>query len=95
MGGLLVPVLPDYFMVDLARQMDLRILVVTDNVLGAVHNTVSTLLACRHRGAEVAGIILNFMRDGYGEDLLRQHVARRGRCARPGRRAPLRRTLHA
>ena len=71
MGGLLVPVLPDYFMVDLARQMDLRILVVTDNVLGAVHNTVSTLLACRHRGAEVAGIILNFMRDGYGEDLLR------------------------
>ena len=71
MGGLLVPVLPDYFMVDLAQQLNLRILVVTDNILGAVHNTVSTLLACRHRGAEVAGIILNFMRDGYGEDLLR------------------------
>ena len=71
MGGLLVPIRPDYFMVDLARQLNLRILAVTDNMLGAVHNTVSTLLACRHRGAEVAGIILNLMRDGYGEDLLR------------------------
>lgn len=71
MGGLLVPILPDYFMVDLARQMNLRILVVTDNILGAVHNTVSTVLACRHRGAEAAGIILNMMRDGYDEDMLR------------------------
>lgn len=72
MGGLLVPILPDYFMADLARQMNLRILVVTDNILGTVHNTVSTILACRHRGAEASGIILNVMRDGYGEGMLRR-----------------------
>lgn len=70
MGGLLVPILPDYFMVDLARDMGLRTLVVADNAVGTIHHTVSTLLACRHRGTEAAGIVLNMIRDGYGLDLL-------------------------
>lgn len=70
MGGLLVPILPDYFMADLARDMGLRTLVVADNAVGTVHHTVSTLLACRHRGTEASGIVLNMIRDGYGRDLL-------------------------
>ena len=70
MGGLLVPILSDYFMVDLARDMGLRTLVVADNAVGTIHHTVSTLLACRHRGTEVSGIVLNMIRDGYGRDLL-------------------------
>ncbi|MCE2508913.1 MAG: dethiobiotin synthase [Nitrosopumilaceae archaeon] len=70
MGGLLVPILPDYFMADLARDMGLRTLVVADNAVGTIHHTVSTLLACHHRGTEVAGIVLNMIRDGYGRDML-------------------------
>ena len=70
MGGLLVPILPDYFMADLARDMGLRTLVVADNAVGTIHHTVSTLLACHHRGTEAAGIVLNMIRDGYGRDML-------------------------
>jgi dethiobiotin synthetase len=70
MGGLLVPILPDYFMADLARDMGLRTLVVADNAVGTIHHTVSTLLACRHRGTEASGIVLNMIRDGYDRDLL-------------------------
>lgn len=70
MGGLLVPILSDYYMVDLAMEMGLRILVVADNVMGTIHNVVSTLMACHRRGAEVGGIVLNMIRDGYDADLL-------------------------
>lgn len=70
MGGLLVPILPDYYMADLARDMDLRVLAVADNAMGTVHHIVSTLMACRQRGAEVDGIVLNMIQDGYDADLL-------------------------
>lgn len=70
MGGLLVPILPDYFMADLARDMGLRTLLVADNTVGVIHDILATLMACHYRGVHISGIVLNIIHDGYRPDLL-------------------------
>lgn len=58
-GGWLVPILPDYFMADLAIAMDIPVLVVVDNKLGALNHTLLTVDSLQRRGVPCAGIILN------------------------------------
>ena len=58
-GGLLVPILEDLDMADLAKRWQLPVLVVTRAALGTINHTRLTLAVARHRGLEVAGIIVN------------------------------------
>jgi dethiobiotin synthetase len=58
-GGLLVPVRPDYLMVDLAFDMNLPVVVVAVSRLGVINHTLMTIEGIRNRGLDVAGIVLN------------------------------------
>ena len=48
-GGLMVPLLADYFMIDLARDLQAEILLVTPSRLGCINETLLSLEALRQR----------------------------------------------
>jgi dethiobiotin synthetase len=58
-GGVLVPITPDLFVVDLARQMGLPVLVVARTSLGSINHTLLTLECLRSRGVPILGLIFN------------------------------------
>jgi dethiobiotin synthetase len=59
-GGLYVPLVDNNFLVlDLARWLNLPILVVARAGLGTINHTALTVLAARQAGLAVAGVILN------------------------------------
>ena len=58
-GGWLVPILRDYFVSDLAREMKLPVLVVVLNRLGCLNHTLMTVRGIAAEGLECAGIVLN------------------------------------
>ena len=49
-GGLMVPLLSDYLMIDLARDLEAEILLVTPSRLGCINETLLSLEALRQRG---------------------------------------------
>ena len=58
-GGWLVPIAPNFFVSDLARRLDLPIVIVTENRLGCLNHVLLTFENLRSRGFSCAGIILN------------------------------------
>ena len=62
-GGWAVPVSADYSMANLVADLDLPVLVVVDNRLGAINHTILTVNAIRSMGLQVAGIVLNHVTD--------------------------------
>jgi len=58
-GGALVPINDHEDMIDLAKALDLSILIVSQTGLGTVHNTLATVHSIRARGARMAGVLLN------------------------------------
>ena len=74
MGGAMVPILRDYYMVDLARDMGLPVLVVAGSRVGSINHTVMTAQSCRSRGAQLLGVVLNMIHDGYSEQMMRRDL---------------------
>ena len=58
-GGLLVPILEDYFMSDLALELDIPIVIVSRPNLGTLNHTLLTLESAKKKGLEVAGIVIS------------------------------------
>lgn len=60
-GGLMSPVTDDEYVADLAYDFGFPLVVVTPNVLGTIHQTLSTLIAAAtfREGLAVAGVVLN------------------------------------
>jgi len=59
-GGLLVPIKKDYFMLNLARDLDLALIVISRPSLGTINHTLLTVGYALKEGIEVSGIIVNF-----------------------------------
>jgi dethiobiotin synthetase len=59
-GGLLVPIKKDYFVLDLALELALPTIIVTRPGLGTINHTLLTLKHSLNEGLEVAGIIINY-----------------------------------
>lgn len=63
-GGLLVPIMKDYFMSDLARDFGLPLIIVTRPDLGTINHTLLTVQSARAGGLPVKGIVIcNFPRE--------------------------------
>ena len=60
-GGLLVPLLPSYTFADLARVLDLPVIVVAANRLGMINHLLLTLEHAACRDLHVLGYVLNQM----------------------------------
>jgi dethiobiotin synthetase len=65
-GGIRVPIRPDYSVADLAGAMGLPLVVVASPFLGTINHTLLTLDHALSRGLEVAGIVINYMRPAEG-----------------------------
>lgn len=58
-GGFMVPIADHYLVADLARDLELPVLIVAADRLGVISHALLTVEAVRRRGLEVAGILLN------------------------------------
>ena len=81
-GGLMSPLTDDEFVADLAFEFGYPLVLVTANVLGAINQTMQTLItaACFRDGLEVAGIVLNDAQIFEGDvsiDSNQQEIAKR------------------
>jgi dethiobiotin synthetase len=65
-GGLLSPLVGDFFMADLARELELPLLVVTRALLGTINHTLLTLSYARYQKIAVLGIVMNHTREERG-----------------------------
>ena len=66
MGGIMTPILRNYFVTNLIKEMDLDVLLVTSSRIGTVNHTLMTCKICVDNGLRLKGIIINnFEIDGY------------------------------
>ncbi len=66
-GGLLVPIRHDYLVSDLARELDLPLIVVARTSVGTLNHTLLTVKAAVLGGLKVHGVILNRTAPGAGD----------------------------
>ena len=62
-GGWEVPFTPESTMADFAQALDLPVIVVVNNKLGAINHTLLSVRSIRERGMKCAGVILNYVAD--------------------------------
>ena len=65
-GGLMVPLSGGLLVADLARELELPVLVVARSGLGTINHTVLTCFAAQQMGLQVAGVIVNGMPENPG-----------------------------
>jgi dethiobiotin synthetase len=66
MGGIMTPILKDYFVADLIKDMKIPAVIVTRTKIGTVNHTIMTVNMCKKYNIPVKGIIINdFDSDGY------------------------------
>jgi len=58
-GGLLCPIGDDFWVIHLAKMMDLPVVIVARAGLGTINHTLLTLHAARCAGLRVAGVVIN------------------------------------
>ena len=59
MGGIMTPILKDYYVSDLIKEMNLETIVVTSSRIGTVNHTIMTCKMCELYGIQISGIIIN------------------------------------
>ena len=66
MGGIMTPILKNYFVSDLIKDMNIPAIIVTRNKIGTVNHTIMTCKMCQKYKIPVKGIIINnFDSEGY------------------------------
>ena len=66
MGGIMTPILKDYFITNLIKDMKIPTIIVTRTKVGTVNHTMMTVRMCEKYKIPIKGIIINdFDSDGY------------------------------
>jgi dethiobiotin synthetase len=65
-GGILVPIRKDYFVIDLIKELGLPLIVVARPTLGTLNHTLLTVNYALKEGIRVSGIVINFTRKSEG-----------------------------
>lgn len=73
-GGLMVPLSSAYLMIDLIKQLDAEVILVSQNYLGSINHTLLSVSALQQHQIPVKGIIFNGVRDNYSEGFILQHT---------------------
>lgn len=58
-GGLLVPLSDNFYVADMAKRMNLPLIIVSRQSLGAINHTLLTVTCARNKGLKIEGIIIN------------------------------------
>lgn len=64
-GGIMTPILKDYFVADLIKDLNLDSILVTSTKIGSVNHTLLTLAACKKYGIRIAGLVISEVDSGY------------------------------
>lgn len=74
-GGILTPILKDYCVADLIKEMNLGIIIVASSRLGTINHTLMTINAAKDFGLHIHGIIINGTESGgYDQEELRKDL---------------------
>ncbi|MHC4322253.1 MAG: dethiobiotin synthase [Planctomycetota bacterium] len=69
-GGLMVPIDDTLFVADLVCKMDLALVIVSSDYLGAINHTLLTLEYAKSRNIRIKGIVINMLKNG--DDFVRE-----------------------
>jgi len=65
MGGIMTPILKDYFITNLIKEMKIPTVIVTRSKVGTVNHTIMTVKMCEKYKIPIKGIIINNFDKGY------------------------------
>jgi len=68
-GGVLVPLTKRKLVIDIAKELNLSVLVVVGNKLGAINHTLLTIEALKTRKIKIVGVVFNNLKDK-GNDII-------------------------
>ena len=75
MGGIMTPILKDYFVANLIRDFNLNTIIITRTKIGTINHTIMTIQQCKNYGINIKGIIINdFDPDGYPSSELKRDL---------------------
>jgi len=69
-GGLMVPLNNSFLIIDLIKQLNAEVVLVSQNYLGSINHTLLSAQALKQYQIPVIGIIFNGDKDAYSEDLI-------------------------
>ncbi|MFQ3215295.1 MAG: dethiobiotin synthetase [Marivirga sp.] len=73
-GGALVPINDTDFVIDIAQQIDCKLIVVCNLYLGSINHTLLTFSELRKRGLTIAGIVFNGKSNPASEEIILKHT---------------------
>ena len=65
MGGIMTPILKNYYITNLIKEMKIPTVIVTRSKIGTVNHTIMTVKMCEKYKIPIKGIIINNFDDGY------------------------------
>jgi len=65
MGGIMTPILKDYYVTNLIKEMKIPTVIVTRSKIGTVNHTIMTVKMCEKYKIPIKGIIINDFDGGY------------------------------
>ena len=65
MGGIMTPILKNYFITNLIKEMKIPTIIVTRSKIGTINHTVMTIKMCEKYKIPIKGIIINNFDEGY------------------------------
>ena len=74
MGGVMTPILKNYFVTDLIKDMRIPTIIVTRSKIGTVNHTIMTVKMCQKYKIPIKGIIINNFDKGYPIDQLKKDL---------------------
>ncbi|MEJ2261394.1 MAG: dethiobiotin synthase [Nitrosopumilaceae archaeon] len=75
MGGIMTPILKNYYITDLIKEMNIPAVIVTRTRVGTVNHTIMTVKMCQKYKIPIKGIIINnFDSDGYSLKMLKRDL---------------------
>lgn len=64
-GGIMTPILKNYFVTDLIRDMKIPTIIIARNRIGTINHTIMTCQMCKQYKIPIKGIIINDFENGY------------------------------
>lgn len=73
-GGLMVPLNDSFLMIDLIKQLNAGVILVSQNYLGSINHTLLSVVMLKQYGINIAGIIFNGKADIDSESYILQYT---------------------
>ena len=73
-GGLMVPLNAQFLMIDLIKQLNAEVILVSKNYLGSINHTLLSVYALKEYGIPIKGIIFNGLNDIYTQEYILKYT---------------------